>query len=93
MRVKIRLMGIVREAGKKEITLDTPEDSTVRAVLQHLISKNESLRLKIWDREVDSPSPNTLIMLDGVEINNLNGIETSIKPKQEIVLLSVVHGG
>ena len=88
------MMGIFRETGgKKETHLVLPEDSTIGTAIQQLIGNDEKLRSIIWDKEVDSPSPNALIMLDGVEINNLNGIETPLKPEQEIVLLSVVHGG
>jgi molybdopterin converting factor small subunit len=94
MRVKVRMMGVFREAGgEKETTLDVPEDSTIGVAIMQLIGDDEELRSTLWDSGVNSPSPNALIMLDGVEINNLKGTETLIKPEQEIVLLSVVHGG
>ncbi len=94
MQIKIRLMGVFREAGgQREVTLDVPSDSTVGSAIQTLIDDNETLKSVIWDSEVDSPSPNALIMLDGVEINNLQGKETPIEQDQELVLLSVVHGG
>ncbi|MCJ7732893.1 MoaD/ThiS family protein [Candidatus Bathyarchaeota archaeon] len=94
MQVKIRILGAIRETwGLKETVLDIPMDSTVGSTIQVLIGDNESLRSLLWDLEVDSPSPNALIMLNGVEINNLQGMETPIKQGQELVLLSVVHGG
>lgn len=94
MRVSIRLMGVFRgDGGKKEVTLDVPLDSTVGTVIEQLINDDKSLRSAIWDPQTNSPSPNALIMLDGVEINNLSGTETPIKPNQEIVILSIVHGG
>ncbi len=94
MQVKIRILGAIRETGGfKETVLDIPMDSTVGSTIQVLIGDNESLRSLLWDIEVDSPSPNALIMLNGVEINNLQGMETPIKQGQELVLLSVVHGG
>ncbi|MFH1178857.1 MAG: MoaD/ThiS family protein, partial [Candidatus Bathyarchaeota archaeon] len=93
-QVKIRILGAIRETGGfKETTLDVPECSSVGSTIQVLIGDNESLRTLLWDLEVDSPSPNALIMLNGVEINNLQGMETPIKKGQELVLLSVVHGG
>jgi molybdopterin converting factor small subunit len=94
MQIKIRLMGIFKEAnGLREVTLDIPEYSTVGSAIQTLIGDDKSFGSLIWDLNVDSPSPKALIMLDGVEISNLQGKETPIKPDQELVLLSVVHGG
>ena len=94
MLVKIRLLGVLRDSGgSKETTLDVPDGSKVASVIKQLIGEDENLRKSLWDETVDSPVPNALIMLDGVEINNLQGIETPVKPDQELVLLSVVHGG
>jgi molybdopterin converting factor small subunit len=94
MRVTVRMMGIFsKSGGKKEITLDMPEGSTIGSAIMQLIDGDEALRSIIWDSTVDSPSPNALIMLDGVEINNLEGTETPLKPEQEMVLISIVHGG
>jgi molybdopterin converting factor small subunit len=94
MRIKIRMMGVLRKAqGNKEISIELPEDSTVGTAIKMIIAKNEALKKVLWDQEVDSPSPNALIMLNGVEIKNLQGMETPLMSGQELVLLSVVHGG
>lgn len=94
MRIKIRMMGVLRKAqGNKDVTLDLPEDSTVGSAIKTLIAENEALKEVLWDSEVDSPSPNALIMLNGVEIKNLQGMETPLIHDEELVLLSVVHGG
>jgi molybdopterin converting factor small subunit len=94
MRIKIRLLGVFSGAIKeKETNLIVPIGSTIGTIIQQLIKDDESLRSAIWDSQVNSPSPNALIMLDGVEINNLEGTETAIIPDQEIIILPVVHGG
>ena len=94
MQVKVRMMGVLRKAkGLKEVFLDVPEGSSVGFIIKTLIGENESLRSVLWDSEVDSPSPNALVMLDGIEISNLQGIDTKVEPESELVLLSVVHGG
>ena len=94
MRIKVRMMGVLSKAqGTKEVSLDLPDDSTIGTAIKTLIAKNEALKNVLWDIEVDSPIPNALIMLDGVEIKNLQGTETPLMPDQELVLLSVVHGG
>ncbi len=94
MSIKVRMLGVLREAGgSKEQTIDVVEGATVESVIRNLMAKDERLEAVLWDKDVDSPLPNTLIMLDGVEVNNLEGLETPVKRGQKLVLLSVVHGG
>ena len=94
MRIRVRMMGVLSKAqGNKETFLELSDDSTVGTAIKTIISRNEVLKEVLWDTEVDSPSPNALIMLNGVEIKNLQGTDTPLMPDQELVLLSVVHGG
>jgi hypothetical protein len=94
MRLQIRLLGVLQELkGLKETFVDIPEKSTVGFAVREIIKDNTRLMELLWDNQVNSPSPNALLILDGIEVNNLNGIETVIEPDQELVILSVVHGG
>ena len=94
MSLKVRMLGVLREVGgSKEQVIDIVEGATVDSVIRDLMAQDERLEGVLWDKEVDSPLPNALIMLDGVEVNNLEGLETPVKRGQELVLLSVVHGG
>ena len=94
MSLKVRMLGVLCEAGgSKEQTIDVVEGATVDSVIRDLMAEDERLEGVLWDKEVDSPLPNALIMLDGIEVNNLEGLETPVKRGQELVLLSVVHGG
>ena len=94
MSLKVRMLGVLREAGgSTEQTIDIVEGATVDSVIRDLMAEDERLEGVLWDKEVDSPLPNALIMLDGVEVNNLEGLETPVKRGQELVFLSVVHGG
>ena len=94
MQVNVRMMGVLRgTSGIKEVPLDIPESCTVGALIKQLIEDGGGLSREFWDDSVDSPSPNASILVNGVEIKNLEGIDTVLEPAQEIVLLSVVHGG
>ena len=93
MSLKVRMLGVLREVGSKEQTIDINEGATVDSVIRDLMAQDERLETVLWDKGVDSPLPNALIMLDGVEVNNLEGLETAVNRGQELVLLSVVHGG
>ena len=94
MRVKVRMLGVLSDsAGVSEVDLDLTEGSDVEALLNELFASYPSLRVNIWDPVVDSPEPNALILFNGVEINNLQGLNTRITEGSEVVLLAVTHGG
>lgn len=94
MRVKVRMLGVFRESGKsKESSVELADGASIRDVITVVIGEDDGLRTILWDKQVDSPFPNALVMLDGVEVNNLKGMDTPVSDGQEIVLLSVVHGG
>ncbi len=94
MSLKVRMLGVLLEVGgSKEQTIDVVEGATIDSVIRDLMAEDERLEGVLWDKQVNSPLPNALIMLDGIEVNNLEGLETPVKRGQELVLLSVVHGG
>jgi molybdopterin converting factor small subunit len=94
MLVKVRMLGVFRETGKsKKSSVDVADGSSIGDVINTIIGDDDALRTILWDKHVDSPFPNALVMLDGVEVNNLNGMDTQVSDGQELVLLSVVHGG
>jgi molybdopterin converting factor small subunit len=94
MRVKVRMLGVFREAGKsKDSSVVMKVGSSIGDVINTVIGDDDALRTILWDNQVDSPFPNALVMLDGVEVNNLQGMATPVSDGQELVLLSVVHGG
>jgi molybdopterin converting factor small subunit len=93
MSLKVRMLGVLHGKGPKEQTIKILEGATVDSVIRDLMTENGRLEVAIWDKEVDSPFPNALIMLDGIDVKNLEGLETPVNRGQELVLLSVVHGG
>ena len=93
MSLKVRMLGVLHEVCPKEQTINLVEGATVDSVIRDLMAEDKHLENALWDKEVDSPFPNALIMLDGVEVNNLEGLETPVNQGQELVFLSIVHGG
>lgn len=94
MKVRVRVLGVLRLTdGGGDVCLDLQDESTIRDVVIRLMELNHGLRSILWDDAVDSPVPNALIMLNGVEVNNLEGLETLVGEGSEIVVLSVTHGG
>jgi molybdopterin synthase sulfur carrier subunit len=93
--VVVRMMGTLRAAsGRLEASVDLPEGGDVSTVLQTLVGKfDSSFRETLLDPVIQSPLANALIILNGVEINNLQGLNTKLKDGDELILLPITHGG
>ena len=93
-RVTIRMIGVAKEAaGAPEQTIIIPSNSNVSTVLQTLIEKyGDPLRDTILDPTTQTPI-STIILLNGVETGNLQGLNTPVSDGDTIILLSVTHGG
>jgi len=94
VRVRIRVLGVLRTASEGVMdSLCFTGKPTVKDVILRLMEGRPALRSVLWDEAVGSPVPNALMLLDGVEVNNLEGLGTEVGDSSELVLLSVVHGG
>jgi len=94
--VRLLLLGTFKEAaGVGEVELKLPgEEASVDAVMEELLRRiGGRLRSELIDPLSGTPLPNALILLNGVEINNLDGLETEVREGDVITLLPVVHGG
>ncbi len=89
------MMGILRDAsGKSEEELRLSEGLNVSSAIGRLIEMyGEAFERTLIDPIVMSPMPSTLILLNGVEIGNIAGLETPVDEGDTIVLLPVTHGG
>jgi len=92
--VKVEFVGTLRGiVGKKrhEVILDEP--ATVGMLFQKL---NDSLGLKVgilMDRESMDPRSGILILVNGKEINVLDGLGTRLRNHALVTLVPVSHGG
>ena len=93
-QVTVRMVGVAKEAaGTPEQTLTIPPKSIISTVLQTLIETHgDALRDAILDPTTQTPV-STLILLNGVETGNLQGLKTPVTDGDTIILLSVTHGG
>jgi molybdopterin converting factor small subunit len=93
--IEIRLVGIFqRVTGKKFIKLRVKEPVSVRTIILKLLKKfSEEFKQVLINSQLDDPIPNALILVGGKEINSLQGLETTIKDTEEIVLVPIAHGG
>jgi len=95
VRVRVRMMGVLRDAScRSEEELRLPDGVNVSTVIDRLVEVHgEEFERALIDPVVMSPVPSTLILLNGVEIGNIGGLETPVSDCDTIVLLPVTHGG
>jgi molybdopterin converting factor small subunit len=94
-QVRVRLMGTFREAsGQSETVLTLREGADVSSAIDALRERfGEPFGSTLMDPILGSPLPNGLILRNGVEIGNLRGLDTALRDGDELVLISVTHGG
>ncbi|MCX6649626.1 MAG: MoaD/ThiS family protein [Candidatus Bathyarchaeota archaeon] len=88
MRVRVRLLGSLRPAkrhGEVEVTL--PEDSNLTTLIDYISEEYPEVA-----GSLRGPSGN-LIIVNGVEAGNLEGLATLLREGSEVVLVPVTHGG
>lgn len=94
MNIRVRFFGVLKRAyGKNEILIDLSESLKLKDLIYKIAEGSPSLKHMLLDPELTDPRPNTIILVNGVEIGALNGLETEIKDGDEVVLIPVVHGG
>jgi len=93
--VRVRMLGTLMEASAKgEEKLIFQGEVDVTGILQRIIADHgDRLAKLLFDRVLQSPLPNALILLNGVEINNLEGLRTTVGDGDTLTLLPITHGG
>jgi molybdopterin converting factor small subunit len=93
--VKVKLLGVFQGiSGKKQLLIKLKKPVSIRAVVQELIELfSQKFKEMLIDPYLGDPRPNALIMVNGIEINVLEGLETELHEKDEVTIIPVSHGG
>lgn len=94
-RVSIKLVGVLRGiAGRSEVSVEVKEPMLVGQLLQDLAERlGPTFKQTVIDPELNDPRPNTLILVNDVEISALQGLKTKIDRNDAVVVIPVSHGG
>ena len=93
-KITVRTLGALSSlTGRNEEEINIQGESIVKDVLNNLEEKIQMLNDTIVDPALESHLSNTLVLLNGVEIGNLNGFDTPVLDGDEITILCVTHGG
>jgi molybdopterin converting factor small subunit len=91
----VKFLGAFRGlSGKNHSNIILKDRTNVKALIQKIAETFPSdFKRSLIDPELNDPRPNALILVNGKEVSALEGIATKINDGDEVVLISVSHGG
>ena len=94
MAVTVKFVGALRHfLGTGELTLGCKACLSIRELMKEIKKEVPVLKRSLINQQLEDPRSNMLMLVNGMEISVLNGLETRLKDGDEIVLVPVVHGG
>jgi molybdopterin synthase sulfur carrier subunit len=94
MAVIVKFIGALRHvSGAGELALNCKDNVSIRELMPEITEEVPALTRSLIDQQLEEPTPNVLILVNGREISVLNGLETNLQDGDEVVLVPVVHGG
>ena len=94
MYVTIRYLSVIREiTGTREEVIDVTHDATVEDVLKMLSKKYGKAFNRMIRSGRDIRGLQIIYFIDGKNITNLDGFNTSVHNESEIVIIPPVAGG
>ncbi len=94
MAITVKLIGALRHtANTSKLALSCKKNTSIKDLLSEIAREVPALSRSLLDQQLESPTPNVLILVNNKEISVLNGLETTLQNNDEVVLVPVVHGG
>ena len=88
MRVRVKFLGSLKPPNMhRGVDVELPASSNLITLIQNISEKYPEIA-----DSLRSPSGN-LIMFEGIEAGNLEGLATLLKEGSEVILIPVTHGG
>ena len=91
---KIQLMGPITDlVGRSELEVQTQESATLSAVVEEVErAYGKSVKNKILAPDGDF-HPYVLVSVNGIDVRELNGIDTRLNDGDKIILALLITGG
>jgi molybdopterin synthase sulfur carrier subunit len=80
-------------SGAGELALNCKDNVSIRELMREITEEVPALTRSLIDQQLEEPTLNVLVLVNGREISVLNGLETNLQDGDEVVLVPVVHGG
>ncbi|KON33232.1 MAG: hypothetical protein AC479_05270 [miscellaneous Crenarchaeota group-6 archaeon AD8-1] len=75
------------------ITFNYENETSIKDLINLIININPRIKDIIISSQNNEFHLNSLILINGVEISVLNGLETKLSDKDEITFIPIIHGG
>jgi len=94
LTVTVKFVGVLHQVfKKKQVKLKFVQSLTVKELVEKLAQTSPEARRNVLETESNQIHPALLVLVNGKEISALNKADTRIKDADELVLISVSHGG
>lgn len=94
LTVTVKFVGVLHQVfEKKQIKLKFARSPTVKEIVERLAQTSLEARRSVLETESNQIHPALLVLVNGKEISALDKVDTRIKDADELVLISVSHGG
>lgn len=92
MKVKVKALGRLSSSLGKEKNVELADEATIGDLLSVLKEKTVTVQKEALFR-FDRTEPELTVLLNGQNIQTLDGLKTALKDGDLILLLPSIHGG
>ena len=94
LNVTVKFVGVLHQVfKKKQVKLKFARSPTVKKVVEKLAETSTEARKNVLETESNQIHPALLVLVNGKEISALDKANTRVRDGDEVVLISVSHGG
>lgn len=94
LTVTVKFVGVLHQVfKKKQVKLKSARSLTVKEIVEKLADTSSEARRSVLETESNQIHPALLVLVNGKEISALDKANTRVRDGDEIVLISVSHGG
>lgn len=94
-RIRLRFLSTIKELVEKNYeSLEVDARATVEDLLRQLLTRyNNNVVNLVFQEDKKSIRNDILILVNDVDINALDGLETLLSENDDVALMPIAHGG
>ena len=94
MTIIVKFIGSLRNFfGESNAIFNCENEISIKELINLIINKKPNIKEILISSRNDEFQLNSLVLVNGVEISVLRGLETKLSNGDKITLIPVIHGG